>query len=408
MIKICSKIINPISFEKLEILNPGTLIIENGKIKDLTEKLPEKDFLDYTNYLILPGFVDIHTHLSQINITGKGEEDLIIWLNKIVYPEEGKFEAENYAKSMAEKFFDKLIENGITTAVIYVTSHYKATEVAFEIAQQKGLRAFIGKVMMDTNCLQSVKKSTKENLEESLKLYQKWHAKDDRLFYIFTLRFAPVCSIELMKETGRIAKELNCYIQTHLAESKKEIELVKKLFPEYKSYTHLYHKCGITGEKTIFAHCIHLSDEEMEILKDTNSKIAHCPYSNRFLKSGKFRYKKFKDLGIKIGLGSDIAGGPSLSPFRQISEAILTSRDLKEELNYEMTIEEALYLATMGGAEVLNLQEKIGNFKKGKEADFIVIETEEKDPQRALEKLIFCDEKWKIKEVWIKGKKIYP
>lgn len=421
-----AKIINPISDSKAEFFNPGYLVILGDKIKELskkdpTTKYPKAEMIDLEEKLMLPGLIDTHLHLPQFSFLGIGDQELLKWLNKYTFPEEAKFEKPKYAQKVSEQFFDELIANGTTTASIYVTVHEEATDIAFTVAEQKGLRAYIGKVMMDQNSPPNLQEDTKESVEASVKLFDKWDGHDNgRLRYIFTPRFAPTCSKDLMAEVGRIAKKRNAYVQTHLSENKGELGWVKELFPESANYTEVYNSVGLLGKRVIMAHCIYLSKDEVKLLKGTGTKVSHCPYSNRFLRSGTMPYFPWKDSKLAIGLGSDVAGGPCISMFRQMGEAIMTSNDAlqkDEKIGRVMNPVGALYLATLGGAKVLGLDKVIGNFKPRKEADFIIVNPLLSDPMKGegsynnlehiLSRLCFNAEKESVEGVYIRGKQIY-
>jgi guanine deaminase len=246
-------------------------------------------------------------------------------------------------------------------------------------------------------------------LQASLNLCAKWNgAGGGRLGYVFTPRFAGSCSFELMREVGRIAKENHALIQSHLSENQDEVKWVRSLFTDQPSYTEVYAAAGLLGERTIMAHCIHLSDSEISTLAASRTNVAFCPYSNRTLRSGTMAYEKLQRAGLRIGLGTDIAGGPSLSMFRQMGEALNSAGVLSPE--------GALYLATMGGAQVLGLADRIGNFERGKDADFIVVDYRKTDPlsgsgpcnepQHILSRLCYNGDAYCVKEVYSSGRRL--
>jgi guanine deaminase len=422
-----SHILNPISENIVEIFNPGYLVIKDGKIielssDDVSRDHPNAQFIDLKNRLIIPGLVDTHLHLPQFSLLGTGSGELLKWLKTYVFPEEEKFANPKYAERISKLFFNELTANGTTTASIYATIHEKATDLAFSTAAKTGIRALMGKVMMDQNCPSKLQEDISSSIESSERLIEKWNDYDKgRLKYVLTPRFAPTCSRELMKEIGKLANKKNIRIQSHLSENKNEISRVKELFPESESYTGLYDSFDLLGERTIMAHCIYLSSDELDKLQKTNTKVAHCPYSNRFLESGVMPYYPLKDAGLKISLGSDIAGGPSISMFRQMGEAIMASKDalrIYEKTKYRvMSSIEAFYLATLGGAKVLGLDKEIGNLEPGKEADFLILETSYSDPLRGenayndaetiLSRLIFNAGKESVENVHVRGKLIH-
>src|SRR4030095_12501077 len=208
--------------------------------------------------------------------------------------------------------------------------------------------------------------ATQAAISRSLRLFEKWDgAEGGRLRYIFTPRFAGSCSTELMKRVGKIARDRNAFMQSHLRENIDEVNWVRRLFPECASYTAIYDSAGMLTKRCIMAHCIHLSSDEIETLSRSEVNVAFCPYSNRTLHSGTMRYQKLRDAGLNISLGTDVAGGPSLAMLEQMQEATAAAN---------ISWSEALYLATLGGAQALGLSDQIGNFASGKDADFVVVD----------------------------------
>lgn len=377
-----SLVMNPVSISQVDFYNPGYLVVYDGRIEELSDvdpspRLPGAKFHDLSGFAILPGLVDTHVHLPQFAMIGIGNQSLLDWLNSYTYPEEARFSDPEYARRISAAFFDALIANGTTCACVYCSVHEAATDIAFETASRKGIRAFIGKTMMDRNAPAPLLETTESSLEASVYLCSRWDgAGGGRLRYVFTPRFAGSCSMDLMRETARIAGERQAFIQSHLSENEEEVRWVRSLFPERTSYTDVYGFAGILGERTIMGHCIHLVDDDVALLAATRTKIAFCPYSNRVLRSGTMPYGKLHDAGLKIALGSDVAGGPSLSMFRQMGEA-LNSGNIKSAC---LSPAGALYLATQGGAEVLGLGGRIGSLAPGKDADFLVIDYKKVDP----------------------------
>jgi len=313
-------IFNPVSATKMEILNPGYLVIsDKGRIEGLFRKNPKRNFpgavlTDYGKKVIVPGLIDTHVHLPQYAFAGIGNLELLPWLEKYTFPRESRFSDKKTATIAARVFFDDLAKNGTTTALVYGTIHKTATDIAFQTAYKKGIRVIMGKVMMDQQSPKSLTEKTTTSMLESEALIKKWHGKDNgRILYALTPRFAITCSSALMKGASALAKKYDTYIQTHLAENKGEIAFVSKLFPKSKSYTAIYADHGLLGKKTIMAHCIYTDKNERKLLKDSGAKIAHCACSNRFLQSGVMPFRKWSNEGLTIGLGTDVAGGYSLS-----------------------------------------------------------------------------------------------
>jgi len=206
------------------------------------------------------------------------------WLDNYIFPAEKRFESTEVAREASARFFTDLKANGTTTACVYGTVHKDSTDVAFEEAQRSGLRIFMGKIMMDQNSPEYLQEKTADSLEASEELCEKWHRKErGKLNYVFTPRFAPMCSLDLMKQVSKLALKYDAYIQTHLSEYREELRLVKALFPDYRNYTHVYESANLLTQKTIMAHCIYLDDDEISVLRKYSTKAAHCPSSNSFL-----------------------------------------------------------------------------------------------------------------------------
>ena len=402
MIYIKCNILNPKSRIKTEFHKNVILTIDDGKVLDISNiadfLIDDKKIIDKSDKIIIPGLIDTHVHLSQWQIRGRYKSDLLEWLNTYTFPEEEKFYNSEYARFVSKEFFQNLIKSGTTTASIYVTVSQQATNIAFEEAEKLKYRALIGKVCMDQNTPQGLLEDTDTSFEQSLELCQQWDNKG-LLNYVFTPRFAPVCTDKLMKRIGKYANENDKYIQTHLSENKKEIELVKKLFPRAKSYTDVYYQAEILSSKTIMAHAIHLSEEEISLIKKSGTKIAHCPDSNFFLKSGRFPYHKLIDSNLTVGLGSDVAGGTCLDMFYHMKMANYM------QLDCSIDVEELFYMATLASAKVLAKETYLGSMEVGKKADFLVLDINPNQSiQEILSELIFVKGKDAIENVYINGK----
>lgn len=377
---------NPLDAGRVARYEPGYLVVSGGRIERLSGDDPRRDFpaadlVALDGKTIVPGFVDAHVHLPQYAIMGKGTGELLTWLNTYTYPEEARFSDPEYAARISNLFFDEMIANGTTAAAIYSSVHEQATDIAFRTAQAKGIRAFIGKVMMDQNSPPALQESTEDSISASVRLFERWDgAEGGRLRYIFTPRFAGSCSMDLMKRVGGIAQDRRAFVQSHLSENRDEVEMIRKLFPDSSSYTEVYDSAGLLHERSIMAHCVHLSAGEIALLAGRRTHVAFCPYSNRTLRSGPMPYHKLRRAGLNIALGTDIAGGPSLSMIRQMDEAIRTAG---------LTRDETLYLATLGGAKALGLADRIGSLDPGKDADFVVFEKEF------------------VEEVYVRGARVY-
>lgn len=380
----------------------GYMGVDNGKIVYVSERKPENlEFVDYSNFLILPGFVDTHTHLSQVDIRGRWNYNLLDWLEKYVFPEEEKFDDDNIARDKAERFFKELIRNGTTTSMIFSSSFKRATDIAFEIGKNMGLRFGMGQVLMDRYAPENLLTNPDIAERDILELAKKWNGLEDRIFYAITPRFAVSCSMNLMKRVGNIARKLDLYIQTHISEQEEEIKIVREKYG--KDYAQVYDDAGILGKKTILAHGVHLSEKELEIIAKRDVRIAHCPASNFFLHSGRMNLEKIEKWKIKVSLGSDIAGAPYLSMLNVMRDACYTNK---------IAPRKAFYMATLGGAKALGMSKKIGSISMGKYADFIVVDLRnlaniDDSVDDILSQLIFRGDERNIFATYVNGNKLY-
>jgi guanine deaminase len=263
--------------------------------------------------------------------------------------------------------------------MIYTAIYEESCDVAFEAARDSGLRAIMGKMMMDVDSYGQLQPSkiASVSLAESERLCRKWHGADnDRLEYAFSPRFALTCSEELMRGAAELAKRFDAYVQTHLSENREEVKQVRHLFPWASDYTHVYEQCGLLTPKTVLGHCIHLNTREIEAIATAESSVAHCPTSNFFLGSGLMKLDELMKAGIAVGLGSDVAGGPELNMWQVMRAAIEVqqARAAYETSVPSLRVSEAFYLATQGGARALEKEETIGTLDPGKEADVIVVD----------------------------------
>ena len=392
---------NEINFQKNIYI---TIDNESGKIVSISQNIPKNThYLDYSKYLLIPGLIDTHVHLSQYFIRGKQSPSLIDWLNKYVFAEEKKSQNDQYAALVASSFFKDMIKSGTTTASIYTSVFKNSTDIAFKTADKFGVRALIGKVMMDCNCPDFLKEDSGKSFDESVELFEKWNQKTKLLDYVFTPRFAPVCSSKLMKKIGDFSSKNNAFIQTHLSENWDEMNWIKNLFPENESYTDVYFDNGILGEKSILGHAIHLNKREIDLLEKSQSKIAHCPESNFFLKSGKFNWHKISQSGIDFGLASDVGAGTILSMLNSMKMA-----SFRQDLDL-IELSEIFYSATLGAAKVLSKENLIGSIEIGKEADLVFVSgfnLEEKTGEEILSELVYLWNEKQIYSVYVSGNKL--
>jgi guanine deaminase len=406
-----------------DLLLNSALCERNGRIVFIGNKEEAKakyindTIYDHNGSIMLPGLIDLHTHLPQYRAIGLGKGTLLEWLEGYIFPEEEKFKDKKYTKALAKKFFRELLEHGTTTAVIFGPAQRDATDIAFQEAEKAGIRLFMGKTMMDIG-ITKLTSSTNQNISDSLSLAEKWHRKNDGLLnYIILPRYAGSCSYELMRNAADIAKANGLMIQTHIAENKEEIKYIANLYPEFDSYLNIYEKAGIIGENAQFVHCIYLSDREIEILNQSGSSIIHCPVSNRYLQSGIMPLNDHLQKGIPVGLGTDIAGGYSFSVLNEAREAIESTKSYNiahNARNSPITAEKSLKMATIEAAKILGISMETGSLEVGKSADMLVLDVQniiddlsKENTSSIISKIIYRFQDTQIKKVYVRGKTLF-
>ena len=362
--------------DQVRYIEDGVLIAKQGQIRwfgtwnDAQDHLPINiEIQHYPEQLIIPGMIDTHIHFPQTEMVGAYGEQLLSWLNTYTFPTEIQFKDKAYASEIAKFFVNELLKNGTTTALVFCTVHPESVDALFEAAEQHQMRLIAGKVMMDRHAPEALCDSADSSYDDSKALIEKWHGQG-RALYAITPRFAPTSTPEQLERAGQLKAEYpDVYVHTHLSENKDEIAWVKDLFPAQKGYLDVYHHYGLTGQRSVFAHCVHLEDAEWQCMHETDSAIAFCPTSNLFLGSGLFPLKKTWQQQVKVGLGTDVGAGTSFSLLQTVNEAYKVQQLQGDKLSAY----ESLYHATLGGAKALDLDDKLGNFNVGKEADFVVL-----------------------------------
>ena len=371
--------LKPIYFDDglMVVDNKSGKIIDVGNFSDLRSSWDiSNNLIHFRDRLIMPGFVDTHVHYPQYKVIASYGTSLLEWLNKYTFVEEQRFSDVAYADQVANLFLDELIKNGTTSVMTFCTSFKQSVEAFFNAAENRNLRMAAGKVMMDRHAPDELCDNPDNSYSDSKELIEKWHNKG-RLRYAVTPRFAPTSSSSQLKQAARLLNEYpsddqtkGVLLQTHLNENDEEIAWVNDLFPDSNSYFGVYEDHGITGNRSVFGHCIHNTEEEYQRMAKTGSKVSLCPTSNLFLGSGLFELEKLESYGIDVSLASDVGGGDSFSMFKVMNEAYKICR-----LNdFNLDPIKAFYLTTLGAAKVLDMNDSIGNFEVNKEADFIVID----------------------------------
>ncbi|KAK0239932.1 hypothetical protein EDD85DRAFT_467981 [Armillaria nabsnona] len=401
-----------------------------GNVDNAVVPLKETEF-------IMPGFIDTHTHAPQFPNIGSGQQyELLDWLSNVTFPMETKFADPNFARDIYPSVVRRIINNGTTTCCYYGTLHLEATKLLADIIKFYGQRAFVGKCSMDRNCPDDyVEPSTEASIDatESLIAHIRSlnfdHEQEPLVQPILTPRFAISCSSPLLASLGKLASsDASLRIQTHISENRSEIEFTKQLFPECTSYADVYDSFGLLRSNTVLAHAVHLEPQEMDLIAQRKAGISHCPASNFNLSSGVAPVGEFLDRGIKVGLGTDVSGGYSPSILNSVQTASIAAKVIAMQTagskptsgkfsDRQLSVATLLYLATLGGAEVCDLKERVGSFAPGKSFDALIINVSGKggDPciwgvgeniglEGMLERLLFCGDDRNIAKVFVQGK----
>lgn len=410
-------IVSAASFGKLDITENGYLIAENGIIKGIFQNLPEKysslPIEDYSNTLILQSFSDLHLHAPQYPMLGMGMDlPLLDWLNTYTFPTEAMFNDNNYARKVYKKLAKELIENGTTRVCMFSSLHREATLILMEELENAGITGYVGKVNMDRNSNPLLQETTKESIEETLK----WLDECKRFQYIkpmITPRFTPSCSDELMENLGKIADKYHLPIQSHLSENTNEIAWVQELHTDCTHYWQTYHKYNLWNDRTLMAHCVWSDEVEQNAIKEAGVTVVHCADSNQNLISGVAPVRRMISNGIKVALGSDIAGGDHLCMFDVIASTIRASKSrriLDEWKTDFLSVAEAFYLGTSAGAEFFGEQP---GFAPGNSLHAIIVNDDELispyelNVTERVERCVYHRQSNAIKAVWSAGRKVF-
>jgi guanine deaminase len=358
-------------------IEDGLLLVEGGRIKAAGDygKLaptlpPDTPVHDYRGHVITPGFIDTHLHFPQTDMIASPAPGLLPWLDTYTFPTERRFEDPVHARGVAEFFLDELLRNGTTTAIVYCTVHRESVDAFFEASEARNLRMVAGKVLMDRHSPDFLRDTPEGGVRDSEELINKWH-KRGRALYAITPRFAPTSTDEQLRLTGELAAAYpDTFIQTHVSESTDECAWVRSLFPEQRSYLHVYDHFGLMRPRAMFGHCIWLDDSDFARMADTGAAAAICPTSNLFLGSGLFDFQRSDAARTLLSLGTDVGAGTSFSMLQTMNEAYKVAR-LKGSYLPALRM---FYLATLGAARSMQLEGTIGSFAPGLEADFVVLD----------------------------------
>ncbi|WP_299187681.1 guanine deaminase [uncultured Psychrobacter sp.] len=324
---------------------------------------------DYRDKLIMPGFIDTHVHYPQIDMIAAYGEQLLDWLNNYTFVTEANFADPKVAHDTAQFFLEQLLANGTTSAMVFSTSHPESAEAFFTESHRLNTRMITGNVLMDQNAPEHLCVPAEQSIQDTQDIIDNWHERG-RQHVAITPRFAITSTPKQLQLAGELyANYDTVYLQTHLAENRDEVAFVRKLYPNHKGYLDVYADMGLLGRYTTLAHGIYLETPEYERLRATGTQIAHCPTSNLFLGSGLFDLPKTLSY-TGVSIATDVGAGTSLSMLTTLNEAY----KVQQLQNNQLSAHQGLYQITLGNAQSLVLDDKIGNFMPNKEADFVVID----------------------------------
>ncbi|XP_060597774.1 guanine deaminase-like, partial [Ruditapes philippinarum] len=362
-------------------------------------------------------------HAPQYPNAGKGlDMGLLEWLTTFTtFPTEVKFKDLDFAAHAYKRVVSRVLRNGTTTACYYATIDTDATVLLCDIINELGQRALVGKVNMNQNSPDYyVEGSVDESVSETRRYIETIQKKAyDNITPVITPRFAVSCCETLMKKLGDLAAEYNIPVQTHICETKPEVEYVAQLYPDSKNYATVYDKAGLLTDKTILAHCIYLTKEEIDLITERGSSVSHCPNSNLSLRSGLLDVQNLLKHGIQVGLGTDVSGGyhPSIIDAIRVAVHVSNAHAITSTNGYTpLSMRDAFKLATLGGAQALSIDKKVGNFEVGKEFDALIINLdienthvdvfEEDTLDDCLDKFLYTGDDRNIEAIYVAGRKI--
>jgi len=381
---------------------------------------------------IIPGFLDSHIHAPQYSFTGTGYDlPLLQWLEKYTFPAEECLSDQSLAEKVYSNVIDQTLSHGTTTAAYYATIDLEATKTLVRLLYEKGQRAFVGKVNMDRNSPDNYTQTTETSFEETKQFVRFTQEEREKraterddvadIHAILTPRFVPSCTPELLQKLGELAEQEKLFVQSHISENRDEVQWVTKdLHPDMQHYSGVYDHFGLLTNRCVMGHGVYLSEEELQLFAKRGAGISHCPISNFALRSGIFNVRRAKSFGVKVGLGSDVSGGYSPSMIEVMRQAVIASTSIyfQEPEHSPLSYKEVFYLATLGNAELLGMEDRVGSFAPGKSFDALIV-----DPQQegssfhnydhvasslsdVFQKFVFLGSSVNIREVFVQGRSV--
>ena len=402
--------------DRFEVIENGYIAVENGCVagvyKSLPQDLKDAETVDFGDSLLIPAMNDMHVHAPQYRNQGIAMDlELLPWLDNYTFPEESKYADTSYAERMYRRFVRDLWRAGTMRTVAFATIHRETTRLLMHLFEDAGMGAMVGKVDMNRNSPDSLTETVEDAIRDNEALIEEFNHEGALVRPIITPRFVPSCTPEMLRACGELARKHSLPVQSHLSENRGEIAWVKELEPESRSYGDAYDRYGLFGQTpTIMAHCVWTKGEELELMKNRNIMVAHCPTSNFNLSSGMAPIRTFLDNGIKVGLGSDISGGHDLNIFRMMVYAVQVSKMhyCQDNTKPFLTLSEAFWIATKSAGSFFG---KVGSFEPGYEFDALVIDDHELNHDNysllhRLERFVYIGDDRHITHRFCRGRKI--
>ena len=393
------------------------LLMREGRIEAVQAEPPGPEYrrVDHSGRLVMPGFIDTHVHSPQIDVLASYGTELLNWLESHTFPAEARYADPAWAQRGAQRFMRALLAHGTTSALIFPTVHEQATDAVFAAAHERGMRIGTGKILMDRHVPANLQDDVPGAEQACRRLIDRWHGKG-RCTYAMTPRFAPTSTPQQLQMAARLCQEIpTLLMQTHVAENQAEVQWVRELFPEARSYLDVYDRLGLLQGRAVLAHGIWLDDTDRAILRDRPAAIAHCPTSNLFLGSGLFDWRAAQDAGLRVTVASDVGGGTSLCLLRNLAAAY----QIQALLGQRLTAWSALHAATLGAAQAVGWQGEVGRLEPGCAADIAVWDWAQGEAAqhrlslcRSLHERVFAwmtlgDERL-LRQVWVAGRAVHP
>lgn len=352
------------------VLVRGGVVIDRGPAAALRSQHPEDDVVDLTDGLVLPGFVDTHVHFPQVRIIGALGMPLLDWLERSALPEEARLADPAYADDVAREFLDGLVGAGTTTALVFGAHFAPAVDVLFARAADVGLRMTSGLVVSDRILRSELLTDPQAAYDDGLRLAKRWHGVG-RNRYAVIPRFSLSCSDALLQSGAALLDAVEgAWFTSHLNENLAEVAAVTGLFEDCEHYLSSYDRHGLVGGRSVFAHNVHATPDELDLLAHHGASVAHCPTSNSALGSGLFPMRDHLDHGVRVALGSDVGAGTGFSLLQEGLQAYFVQQ-LLGPCGVALDATRLLHLATAAGAAALGMSEVVGDLSVGKQFDAV-------------------------------------